>query len=214
MSLRTLSLLCTLLVGCFLSGCLDSNRNPTLKESMNRPGEDRTKTDEIEGQLTAIEQDLQRAAGLSPAERHAYEMKLEPRLEKVVANAAGTRLENKAVYYLANWRFTYQDGANVDVLLNQLSGLSSPAFKSAGDRLRIMLRLRQGRVTEARTMAVKLAEQIPEFARVLELVVFHETVGSYAPKIVSNNLTGGPDNNGIFDDGTAADCAVFSAARP
>jgi hypothetical protein len=27
----------------------------------------------------------------------------------------------------------------------------------------------------------------------MELVVFHETVGSAAPKIVTNNLTGGPD---------------------
>ena len=66
-------------------------------------------------------------------------------------------------------------------------------MKAAGDRLRVLLRLRQGRVSEARAMATGLVERIPEFSPLLQLVVFHETVGSIAPKVVSNNLTGGPD---------------------
>ena len=187
------SLLLLMLVFGFLPGCLDSNRSPTLKESMNPAPVDRTKLDAVEAQLSSIESDLQRAAGLPPAERHAYESAMGPRLEQAVAAAAETRLENKAVYYLANWRFTYQEAVGVDQLLNQLAGLSSPALKSAGDRLRVMVRLRQGRVNEARGMAVQLVERIPEFSPVLDLVIFHETVGSVAPKVVSNNLTGGPD---------------------
>ena len=185
---------------CFLSslllcaGCLDQSREPKTIKSVIRPADpNAAQIAEAETQLTVIDQELQRAASMPPAERLQRELALESRLEHVVEVSAGTRLENKAVFYFANWRYSYRDGDGVDPLLNRLNGLASPAMKASGQRLRVLLLLRQGKVPEARIMAQALVADVPEFSPLLERVTFHETMGSAAPKIVSRNLSGGPD---------------------
>lgn len=186
-------LIVLLVVFVMLPGCLDSTRTPTLKETINPENVDQERINAAEAEMVAIEKELQQYAGLGPAERYAAEAKMEPRLERAVKKAAGTRIENKAIYFLANWRYTYQNGDGVEPLLNQMFALPSPALKSNAERMLVMLRLRQGRVPEARNMAEQLVNRIPEFSPLLDFVVFHETVGSAAPHIISNNLTGGPD---------------------
>jgi hypothetical protein len=176
------------------SGCTDPGRaTKTLDDVVRPPDPNAGRIAEAEAQLTAIEEELTRIAALPPATRRQREEALESRLDQAVEAAAGTRLENKAVFYLANWRYSYRDGDGTEALLNRLNGLPSQAMKSLGSRLRVLLLLRQGKLTEAKAIAQALVAEVPEFAPVLQRVVFHESVGSPAPKIVSRNLSGGPD---------------------
>lgn len=176
------------------AGCLDQSRDPKTLKGVLRPADpNAAQISEAEAQLVVIDQELQRAASMPPAERLQQEQALESRLERAVEISAGTRLENKAVFYLANWRYSYRDGDGVEPLLNRLNGLASPAMKASGQRLRVLLLLRQGKVPEARAMGQALVAEVPEFSPLMERVTFHETMGSAAPKIVSRNLSGGPD---------------------
>ncbi len=185
-------LLTILMLAC--TGCLDQPREAKTLNDVVRPSDPNAeKNAEAEAQLNAIDEELQRFAAMPPAQRRERELTMESRLERAVEAATGTRLENKAVYYQANWRYTFRDGEGVDPLLNRLAGLTSPAMKSLGVRLRVLLLLRQGKIPEARTMAQALVADVPEFAPLMERVIFHETVGAAAPTIVSRNLTGGPD---------------------
>lgn len=183
-----------LLFGLLCIGCGEQTRNPTLKDIIQPSATaNDARTAEAERELTALDDELARNALLPPRERRERELTMEPRLERVVEAATGTRMENKAVYYLANWRYTFREGEGVDPLLTRLNGLTSPAMKSTGLRLRVLLLLRQGRVDEARKLAEQLVADVPEFSPLVELVVFHESIGSPAPRITSRNLTGGPD---------------------
>jgi hypothetical protein len=183
-----------LLFALLFTGCMDQSRtNTTLKDVIRPEDPNGARNAQAEAELVALDDELARNANLPPAARRERELTLEPRLEKVLEVASGTRMENKAVYYLANWRYTYRDGDGVEQLLTRLNGLPSPAMKSTGVRLRVLVMLRQGRVSEAKTMAQALVAEVPEFSPLLERVVFHEFIGSSAPKITSRNLTGGPD---------------------
>jgi hypothetical protein len=176
------------------SGCLDQSRDPkSLKDVIHPEDPNAARTSEAEAELVAIDDELQRLAGLPAAERRQRELALEPRLERATELAKDTRLENKAVYYLANWRYSYREGEGSEALLNRLGGLSSPAMKTIGVRLRVLLLLRQGKIVEAKKMAQSLVAEVPEFSPLLERVTFHETIGAAAPKITGRNLSGGPD---------------------
>lgn len=176
------------------SGCLDQPRSPTLKDVITPPtSENDARTTEAERELSALDDELARNGSLPPRERRERELTMEPRLQRALDIATGTRMENKAVYYLANWRYTYRDGEGVDPLLTRLGGLTSPAMKSTGLYLRVLLLLRQGRVADARTLATQLVTDVPEFSPLIERVVFHESIGAAAPRVTSRNLTGGPD---------------------
>jgi hypothetical protein len=183
----------TVLLALLSAGCTDQPRTRTLEDVVKPQEPDAAQTREAEAHLVAIEEELQRIALLTPSSRHERELAMEPSLKRAVEVATGTRVENKAVFYLANWRYSYREGEGVEPLLNRLAGLPSPAMKGLGSRLRVLLLLRQGRVADARTMAQDLIDRVPEFSPVMERVVFHETVGARAPMVVSRNLTGGPD---------------------
>ena len=183
-----------LLFGLLCTGCLDQSRSKLTLQDVIRPEEPNAERNaQAEAEMVALDDDLARNVNLAPAARRERELTLEPRLEKMVNTATGTRMENKAVYYLANWRYTYRDGEGVEQLLTRLNGLPSPAMKSTGVRLRVLVMLRQGRVAEAKAMAQVLVADVPEFSQLLERVTFHETIGAAGPKIASRNLTGGPD---------------------
>ncbi|MBA3700536.1 MAG: hypothetical protein H0W78_16945 [Planctomycetes bacterium] len=183
-----------LLFGLLCTGCLDQSRNPpTLKDMLRPEDPNAERNSQAEAEMVALDDELTRNASLPPAARRERELAMEPRLKKALEITSGTRMENKAVYYLANWRYTYREGDGVDQLLTRLNGLPSPAMKSTGVRLRVLLLLRQGRVSEAKTMAQALVAEVPEFSPLLERVTFHETIGASAPTISSRNLTGGPD---------------------
>ena len=181
-------------LGLMCVGCLDQSRNTKTLPDIIRPAEpNAAQVAEAETQLTGIDEELKRASSMPPAQRLQHELTLESRLERALETSAGTRSENKALYYFANWRYSYREGEGVDMLLDRLNGLSSPARKNSGVRLRVLLLLRQGKVAEARAMAQALIAEVPEFSPVMERVTFHETIGTPAPKIVSRNLSGGPD---------------------
>src|SRR5688572_14598749 len=181
-----------LILGLLCTGCFDKPRT-TLKDVIRPEDPNGARNAQAEAELVALDEELARNASLPPATRRERELLLEPRLEQVLEVASGTRMENKAVYYLANWRYTYRDGEGVEQLLTRLNGLPSPAMKSTGVRLRVLVLLRQGRVGEAKTMAQALVAEVPEFSPLLERVLFHESIGAPAPKITSRNLSGGPD---------------------
>ena len=118
-----------LLFGLLATGCLDQPRGPTLKEVIQPPtNATDARTAEAERELNALDEELTRNTALPPRERRERELTMEPRLERAVEIATGTRMENKAVYYLANWRYTYREGEGVDPLLTRLNGLTSPAM--------------------------------------------------------------------------------------
>ena len=105
---------------------------------------------------------------------------------------ASNNFHAKALYFLANWRFLYANGEGVDELLDQLNRQFAQAFQRSGQMLRIQLRLRQGRMNEARAMAVELAQRMPEALGILDTVAWYEQVGLPAPRIADNNMSGGP----------------------
>jgi len=176
------------------SGCLDQQRDTKSLNEVLRPEDpNAARTAEAEAELVALDDELQRLAALPPAQRRQRELALEPRLERAIERATNTRLENKAVYYLANWRYSFREGEGTEALLNRLAGLPSPAMKTIGVRLRVLLLLRQGRIVEGKKLAQTLVAEVPEFSSLIERVTFHETIGGAAPKISGRNLTGGPD---------------------
>jgi hypothetical protein len=175
-----------------LSSCLDSTpRNPTLQSTINQPEPKAAETAQAEDYLRAIEDDIQRFQGLPAREKYAAEAGLRSRLMRACELAAGTRLENKAVFFYANWRFAYDDGEGVDGLLNQLASLTSPALKRSGERLRVLLRLRQGKIEEAKSLAAPLIAEVPEYSPLQDVIAFYETVGKVAPTMSGTNANGG-----------------------
>jgi hypothetical protein len=182
------------LLSCFFSSCLDTKpRNPTLQDIIDQPVPKAEETFQAEEYIRALEDDLQRFQGLPPAEKYAAEAGLRSRLMRACELSAGTRLENKAVFYYANWRFVYDDGEGVDGLLNQLASLTSPALKISGERLRVLLRLRQGKISEAKALTAQLVATVPEYSPLNDLIAFYETVGKTAPRISATNVNGGAD---------------------
>jgi hypothetical protein len=96
----------------------------------------------------------------------------------------------KALYWLANWRMLYADGAGVEPLLTELMG--EKAMRSSGMLLFVQLRLRQGRIAEARAMAEAMVADTPEASPIMDLVAWYERIGQRAPHVEGRNLTGGP----------------------
>jgi hypothetical protein len=182
------SLLSALLLSALLlGGCGDGARGGGTEQPTPAQVQD------AEQAVTGMEDRFRQLATLSPPERRQQEALLGKDLERVVAVATGTRYANKAFYFLANWRYSYADGAGADEALDQLATLPSPVLKTSGERLRVLLRLRQGRVSEARRLAEPLVQQVPEFSPLLARVLFHEQVGQVATPIVARNLNGGPE---------------------
>lgn len=127
-------------------------------------------------------------------ERMRAAARLGDNLERLLDRCRGTRQENRALFYLANWRLEFDDGQGVTTLLDQLQRLGFPGYKAAGRGLRARLHLKRGAVPEARLIAEGLVQELPEFAWLLELVAFHEQVGHRAPSLTGRNLTGGPSD--------------------
>jgi hypothetical protein len=171
-------------------GCGEPLRDDPSVTSKATPEQER----EAEALVTALDQDLDEVRKLPPAERRTRELAFGKRLEKLLPAMAGTRFENRMLFTLADWRFNYADGEGVDEMLDRLDRTGQPMLKSSfGQELRARLRLRQGRVAEARAIAEPLSERMPECQPLLALVAFHERVGQLAPRVTGRNLTGGPE---------------------
>ncbi len=138
-----------------------------------------------------LERTLDGFRSLPPAAGLEQQRASGPRVDAVADTCAGTRFENKAVYYQAQWHFNFDDTCTgVDGLLDRLDALEKPIFKQNGRALRVQLQLRQGRLITARARAEALAAELPEFAFLLDLVRWHERIGGIV------EVTGGPGLDG------------------
>ncbi|MDA3961820.1 MAG: hypothetical protein PF961_13610 [Planctomycetota bacterium] len=150
---------------------------------------------ELLAEVRKVEDRLFRSRGLQVEQRFEELGRMERTLERLADKTRGTRFENQAVYWLADWVMTYQgDLDRVQGLLEQLATLPSPAFKGAGRALMVRVLLGQGRIPQAEELAGKLVDEIPEFNPILRLVQFSQRVGQPAPRVPGRNLTGGGDD--------------------
>lgn len=147
-----------------------------------------------EAYLQGIEDDLAKYRLLPPAERMRKEAQLESSLERALDKSEKTRLENKALYLLASWRFQYKDAEGVEELITRLNSTGYPAYKNFARYLQIQVDLKRGRLATARERASKLAQEVPEFAAAGTLVAFYERIGKKPDKTSGRNLIGGPDD--------------------
>ncbi|MBA3686737.1 MAG: hypothetical protein H0W72_16055 [Planctomycetes bacterium] len=141
-------------------------------------------------QMQAMERTLADLQTLDPDKRREREGNLERPLEKLLSSCSGTKHENKAIYLLASWRAGYGDYRDVGALLDRLDACGYPAYKQAGQLLRVDVLLHDGRVAEARVVATAAIAKVPEFAAVLTLVAFHERVGQPAPRTAGRTIEG------------------------
>jgi hypothetical protein len=154
---------------------------------------DQAQVDRARQIMAAFEAEQEQLPGMSRAERAERLRSFGPRLEAGLADTARTRFENKNLLWLASWRYAEADGEGADDALDRLERCESPALKNSGRQLRVLLRLRQGRVGEARQLAEPLVQEVPEFRGLLDRVAFHETIGGKAPALAARNLAGGSD---------------------
>lgn len=178
-----------------LGGCGDS-RPPSVAtpNSIDPPAPD-VRARQAETAIVDLERTLESLRGLPPAQGLEQQRAIGPRVDATVGICAGTRFENKAVYYQAQWHFNFDDScAGVDAMLDRLEALEKPIYKQNGRALRVQLQLRQGRLITARAKAEKIADDVPEFAFLLDLVSWHERVGGIV------DLTSGPGLDGQMTD--------------
>jgi hypothetical protein len=158
---------------------------PTKVENNEREVEAMRLMQELDAQLEGYRL-------LPPEERIAKEAKLGKTLERILDKTAGTKHENKALYFLAAWRLNHNAGAGVAPLLDRLQKSKHLAYKNSGRWMEIELELREGKIVEARNHANALVADVPEFAPAKQLVEFYERVGQKAGRTAGKNLTGGP----------------------
>ena len=174
-----------------LSGCGQSRPPAAPPNPLDgQPVDARSRS--AEAAIIDLERTLDGYRSLPPAQALEQQRAIGPRVDAVASLCAGTRFENKAVYYQAQWHFNFDDTcAGVDAVLDRLEGLEKPIFKQNGRALRVQLQLRQGRLITARTKAESLAAELPEFSFLLDLVRWHERIGGIV------EVTGGPGLDGL-----------------
>lgn len=178
-----------------LGGCGDSRPQATATPNNIDPLPPDARARQAETAIADLERTLEALRALPPAQGLEQQRAIGPRVDATVGICAGTRFENKAVYYQAQWHFNFDDScAGVDAMLDRLEGLEKPIFKQNGRAVRVQLQLRQGRLITARAKAEKIAADVPEFAFLLDLVRWHERVGGIV------DLTGGPGLDGQMTD--------------
>lgn len=174
-----------------LGGCGDSRPQGSAIPNNIDPLPPDARARQAETVIVDLERTLDAFRALPPAEGLEQQRAIGPRVDATVGICAGTRFENKAVYYQAQWHFNFDDScAGVDAMLDRLEGLEKPIFKQNGRALRVQLQLRQGRLITARAKAEKIASDVPEFAFLLDLVRWHDRVGGVV------DVTGGPGLDG------------------
>ncbi len=177
------------LVGAVLAGPLPAAQRDAMVEISTLSSTER----ELLGQIQDMERKLVILRDMQPQQRYQQGERLERELERLLQQVEGTRYENHALYWLADWVMTYQqDLDRVHNLLTRLASSSNPARKGAGRALMVRVLLGQGQIPQAERLATSLITDIPEFEPILRLVEFHQRVGQPAPQMSGRNLNGGP----------------------
>ena len=151
--------------------------------------------------MADFDRQLDGLRGLPPDAALAKQQAMGPAITATVERTAGSRFENKAVYFLAQWCFNFNDdGAGVDAALDRLDGLDQPQFKRSGRALRVQHLLRQERRTLARTKAEALVEELPEFGFLLTMCTWHERLGGIVEQTGGRDLAGQPSDPATSQD--------------
>jgi len=140
--------------------------------------------------MREMEQELLALQRMPPEERYREAQDLRRELERLLDRVTGTRWENQAVYWLADWHFGYGDPDEVVRLVGRLSTLQRPAYQAAGRAMLARVLVSQGRIDEARPLAEALVAYAPEFQPVLDMIEFHARIGRPAPKTSGRALQG------------------------
>lgn len=147
---------------------------------------------ELQAKVREVERELVLIRSLPPAERYERGERLERDLKRLLDRVEGSRFENHALFWLADWSLTYEhDHDRVANLVQRILSSPNPSRKGPSRSLLTRALLAQGRITDAEAVATSLVEAIPEFAPVLRLVEFHQRIGQPAPRLPGRNLTGG-----------------------
>jgi hypothetical protein len=184
---RSFVLSACLLVLLVLAGC----------EGGRDPAPSMAESPDAEAVTRAIETDLRAMANLPYNRRSVAEMAFGQRLRSDLEVCRGTRYENKPLYLLAQWTLVHGGEAGpteVLRLVDRLEILPAPAFRKAGQALRVFALLRLGRLAEAKRIAVQLEGEVPEFGA-LRRVEFYEQIGLPAPPLPGTTVTGGGESS-------------------
>ena len=132
-----------------------------------------------------------RALGRLPAkERLKKELEFGKKLKRLERKIRETKANNRLLYILADWQVTYEPEAALGTI-EQLQNSRYSAHKGTLDLVRARYYLKIGDTGKARELADKVTNRIPEFGPIADLVTLYEQVGSDAPKMEGNNLSGG-----------------------
>ncbi|MHC5067862.1 MAG: hypothetical protein ACYTF0_04670 [Planctomycetota bacterium] len=143
--------------------------------------------------LSELEDDLLRLRTLDPSSADRELTTIRPRLDRLLDQAEGSRFENRACFWLADWHMTYGDWDEAGRLLNRLTHLPHPSFQQAGRALGVRILLDQGDIEGADALAERLSAQTREYAPLRDLVAFHRSVGQAAPLTSGRALLGSGD---------------------
>jgi hypothetical protein len=209
-----------------LAGCGDSRQADSMPFS-NGSGSmegvaDDARTRAAERAMADLDAALQAIRQLPPAEALERQRALGPQVHAAVASSAGTRHENRAVYLEAQWSFNFNDdGAGVDAALDRLDRLERPLLKVSGRMLRVQHLLRQDRRSEARALATRLVNDVPQFSFLIDMVEWHEHIGNAVERTGGFGLDGQAVDPGTGTDrwllylhlGTWNDQSAFTVQR-
>ncbi len=189
------SLPLALVVAVMLTACVSAPRDPAeTQRAIQARGEARDQA--LLALAQQIDDRLAAAKALPPAERLALKRGLRGDLQRFLDESVGSRHENKALYYLADWQFELGPAdriAVVEALLDRLQLKEYPAFQGNGQDLRVLVRLRQGRAADARAIATARAQAVPESRWLVDLCDFHARIGKPAGRTQGKGLVG-PDD--------------------
>ncbi len=184
-----------LIAAVLLASCTGTPRDPAeAQREVQARGEARDQR--LLALAQGIDDRLAAAKTLPPAERYAFKRGLRDDLQHFLDESRGSRHENKALYYLADWQFEHGPAERislVEALLDRLQQKEYPAFQGNGEDLRVLVRLRQGRASDARAIAVRRAQAVPESRWLVDLCDFHARIGKPAGRTQGKGLVG-PDD--------------------
>ncbi len=182
-----LLLVCTILLG----GCgspRPADRAP-FSDLDPQPLTDRDRR--AEKAVSEIEAAVAATRALPPREALAKQEALGQRIADTAQLATGTRYANRALYLQAQWCFNFRDdGAGVIQALDALNDQEKPALKNSGNALRVQYLLRQEQRGEARALAERAANSVPEFGFLLGMVAWHERIGGTVTGTAGTTIDG------------------------
>lgn len=157
--------------------------------------------------LRATEDEIKHIHGLPAAQRYKEELKLGSKLQRLERKIRGTKANNKVLYLLANWQVTYDKDAAWSTI-EQLEASPYLPHKGTANLIKIRYHLENGDTEQARTLAEKVTEAMPEFISTMDLVNLYERRGEAAPDYKGKHLSG-PYNEPLNDAPDAFILYVF-----